>query len=102
MLNLGILASGRGSNFQAIIDEIEADRLPAVIKLLLVDDAGAYAVERAKKHFIDYLYLDPKASPSKDAYFSTIAVELNKCGVELVALAGFMRIVRKPLLDAFP
>lgn len=102
MLNLGILASGRGSNFQAIIDEIEAGRLPAAIKLLIVDNAGAYAVERARKHAIDYLYLDPKASPTKDAYFSAIALELKKRGVELVVLAGFMRIVRKPLLDAFP
>jgi phosphoribosylglycinamide formyltransferase-1 len=102
MLNLGILASGRGSNFQAIIDEIEAGRLPAAIKLLIVDNADAYAVERAKKHRIDHLYLDPKDSSSKDAYFSTVAAELEKRGVELVALAGFMRIVRKPLIDAFP
>lgn len=102
MLNLGILASGRGSNFQAIIDEVEAGRLPASIKLLIVDNAGAYAVERAAKHSVDSLYLDPKAFPAKDAYFSTIAAEFLKRGVELVALAGFMRIVRKPLLDAFP
>lgn len=102
MVNIGILASGRGSNFQSIIDEIEAGRIAASIKLLIVDNAGAYAIERAKKHRIDYLYLDPRASESRDAYFSVIAVELQKRGVELVALAGFMRIVRKPLIDAFP
>lgn len=101
MLNLGILASGRGSNFQAIIDEIEAGRLPASVKLLIVDNAGAYAVERAAKHSVDFLYIDPKAFPAKDDYFSTIAAELLKRGVELVVLAGFMRIIRKPLLDAF-
>ncbi len=101
MLNLGILASGRGSNFQSIIDEIEAGRLAASIKLLIVDNAGAYAVERAKKHSIDYLFIDPKTAPSKDAYFSVMAAELEKRGVGLVVLAGFMRIVRKPLIDAF-
>ncbi|MGD0283337.1 MAG: phosphoribosylglycinamide formyltransferase [Dissulfurispiraceae bacterium] len=102
MLNVAVLASGRGSNFQAIIDEIEAGKLSAAIKLLIVDNADAYAIERAKKHHIEYLYLDPKASPAKDAYFSAMAEELRKRGVELVALAGFMRIVRKPLIDAFP
>ena len=102
MLNLGILASGRGSNFQAIIDAIEAGRLAAVIKLLVTDNAGAYAIERAKKHSIDYLYLDPKASLSRGDYFSAMALELQKHEVELVALAGFMRIVGKPLIDAFP
>ena len=102
MLNLGILASGRGSNFQAIIDEIEAGRLPAAIKLLVVDNAGAYAIERAKKHSIDYLHIDPKASLSRVDYFAAIARELQKRDVELVALAGFMRIVGKPLIDAFP
>ncbi len=102
MLTLGILASGRGSNFQSIIDEIEAGRINASIKLLIVDNAGAYAIERAKKHSIDYLYIDPAASHSKDAFFSVIAGELERRGVELVALAGFMRIVRKPLIDAFP
>jgi phosphoribosylglycinamide formyltransferase-1 len=102
MLNLGILASGRGSNFQAIIDEIEAGRLDAAIKVLIVDSLGAYAIERAKKHSIDYLYCDPEASSSKDSFFASIADEMEKRNVELVALAGFMRIVRKPLIDAFP
>jgi len=102
MLNLGILASGRGSNFQAIIDEIEAGRLNATLKLLIVDNPDAFAIERAKRHSIEYLYINPKAYPSKDEFFKKIADELKKRDVELVILAGFMRIVRKPLIDAFP
>ncbi len=102
MLNLGILASGRGSNFQSIIDEIEAGRLNASIKLLLVDNPDAYAIERAKKHSIEYLYINPKEFSSKDDFFRKIADELKTRNVELVVLAGFMRIVRKPLIDAFP
>ncbi len=102
MLNLGVLASGRGSNFQAIIDEIEAGRLPAAVKLLIVDNTGAYAIERAKKHSINYLYIDPKDSLSRVDYFAAVACELRRHEVELVALAGFMRIVGKPLIDAFP
>lgn len=99
---LGVLASGRGSNFQSIIDEIEQGRINASVKVLVVDNLGAYAIERAKKHGIEYLYLDPKDSRSRDDYFARIAEELKSRGVGLVVLAGFMRIVRKPLLDAFP
>ncbi|HCL80921.1 MAG TPA: phosphoribosylglycinamide formyltransferase, partial [Nitrospiraceae bacterium] len=102
MLNLGILASGRGSNFQSIIDEIEAGKINATIKVLVVDNPDAYAVERAKKHSIEYLYINPKEFKSKDDFFTKIADELKARGVELVVLAGFMRIVRKPLIDAFP
>jgi phosphoribosylglycinamide formyltransferase-1 len=102
MLNLGVLASGRGSNFQSIIDEIEAGRLNASIKLLVVDNPDAYAIERAKKHSIEYLYINPKEFPSKNDFFRKITDELKARNVELVILAGFMRIVRKPLIDAFP
>jgi len=101
-LALGVLASGRGSNFQAIIDEIEAGRLNASVKVLIVDDPKAFAIERAKKHSIEYLCLQPKEFSSKDLFFSKIVDELTVRGVSLVILAGFMRIVRKPLLDAFP
>ncbi len=102
MLTIGVLASGRGSNFQSIIDEAEAGRLKASIKLLVVDKPDAYAVERAKKHSIEHLFINPKEFPSKDDYFRKIAAELKARDIELVALAGFMRIVRKPLVDAFP
>jgi phosphoribosylglycinamide formyltransferase-1 len=102
MLNLGVLASGRGSNFQSIINEIESGKLNASIKLLIVDNPDAYAIERAKKHSIEYLYINPKEFSSKDDFFRKIADELKARNVELVILAGFMRIVRKPLIDAFP
>ena len=101
-IGLGVLASGRGSNFQAIIDEIEAGRITASIKLLIVDNPEAFAVERARKHSIAHIYLNPRAFPTKDSYFVTIAEELKARGVELVILAGFMRIVRRPLIEAFP
>lgn len=102
MLKIGVLASGRGSNFQAIIDEIEAGRLNAKIEILIVDNPNAYAIERAKKHGIPYLYVNPKDFPTKEAFYEKIRDELIARGVELVVLAGFMRIVKKPLLDAFP
>lgn len=101
-LILGVLASGRGSNFQAIIDEIESKKLDATIALLVTDNPSAYAIERAKKHGIEYLVMLPKEYSSKDEYFKKIAEELKRRNVELIVLAGFMKIVRKPLTDTFP
>ncbi len=102
MLNLGVLASGRGSNFQAIIDAIEGGTLNAEIKILITDRSDAYAIERAKRHNIKYLYLNPKEFFSKDAFYDKITEVLTNHQVELVVLAGFMRIVGKPLIDAYP
>jgi phosphoribosylglycinamide formyltransferase-1 len=102
MLKLGVLASGRGSNFQSIIDEIEAGSLNASINLLITDNPDAYAIERAKKQSIKYLYLNPHDFKSKNDFYTRIAKELVKRDVDLVILAGFMRIVGKPLIEAFP
>ncbi|MDA8168744.1 MAG: phosphoribosylglycinamide formyltransferase [Nitrospiraceae bacterium] len=102
MLQVGVLASGRGSNFQAIIDAVKSGRIKARLRVLITDKPGAYAMQRAKENGIEALYADPKAFASKDDYFKAIAAELQKREAGLVLLAGFMRIVRKPLLDAFP
>lgn len=101
-LNLGILASGRGSNFQSIIDEIGKGGLNAEIRLLIVDNPDAFAVQRAGKYGIEFLVIRPDDCKTKDDYYLMIVDELRKRDVELVVLAGFMRIVGKPLIDAFP
>jgi phosphoribosylglycinamide formyltransferase 1 len=101
-LNLGVVASGRGSNFQSILDEIEKGRLRAQVKILIVDNPEAYATKRAKKHCIEYLVIRPKDFVTKDEFYLHVTDELKKREVELVVLAGFMRIVGSPLIDAFP
>ncbi len=100
-LTIGVLASGRGSNFQSIIDAVEAGRIKAEMKVLITDNPGAFAVERAKKHGIEHIIMRPKQFASKDAYFAAIAKELKSRNVGLVALAGFMRIIGRPLVDAY-
>jgi len=102
MLKIGVLASGRGSNFQAIVDAIEKGGLNASIEILITDNSSAFAIERAKKHNIKYLFINPKEFATKNDFFRKISDELRTRAVELVVLAGFMRIVRKPLVDAFP
>jgi phosphoribosylglycinamide formyltransferase-1 len=101
-LKLGILASGRGSNFQSIIDAINLRKLKAEIAVLITDNPSAFAIERAKKHGIEYIIMSPGNYYSKNDFFLKIADELKSRKVGLVILAGFMRIVRKPLLDSFP
>lgn len=102
MLKIGVLASGRGSNFQALIDAIESGKIIATIKLLIVDNPDAYAIQRAINHSIEYLFIDPSKYPTKNQYYSEVANQLKAKDVELVVLAGFMRVVKKPLLDAYP
>ena len=101
-LNLGVIASGRGSNFQSILNEIEKGSLRAQVKILIVDNPEAYAIERAKKHCIEYLVIRPKEFVTKDEFYQNVTNELKKREVGLVVLAGFMRIVGAPLIDAFP
>ncbi|MBF0472545.1 MAG: phosphoribosylglycinamide formyltransferase [Nitrospirae bacterium] len=99
MIKLGILASGRGSNFQSIIDSIKNDYLSAEIKILITDNPDAYAINRAKENNIPYVCL--KMSKSKSEYYEMVVEQLQKNEVELVILAGFMRIVARPLLDVY-
>ena len=99
---IGVLASGRGSNFQAIINAIESGYVQAGISALITDNPKAFSIERAKQHGIESLVILPGDYTSRDEYFRHIATELKKRGVELVVLAGFMRIVGKPLLGAYP
>ncbi len=108
-LRVGVLASGRGSNLQAIIDAIEAGQLPATITLVLSNKKEAGALERARKHGLRDLYLDPRPYASQSgnkedsrlAYDRAVLEVLRKHEVELVVLAGYMRIVTPVLIQAY-
>jgi phosphoribosylglycinamide formyltransferase 1 len=102
VLKIGVLASGRGSNFQSILDAIAKGKLRADITILITDNPSAYAIERAKKNRIEFLVMRPSAYSSREEYYSKIAGELRKRDAELIVLAGFMRIVGRALIDAFP
>jgi len=101
---LGILGSGSGSNMQAILDAIAAGTLEASIALVLSDNPDAYILERAAKNGIPSGVIDCRGFKTKfpDEAQAETAARLKDAGVELVCLAGFMRLVKRPLLDAFP
>ena len=101
-LKLAVLASGRGSNLQAIIDAIENGKLNAVLAVVISNKPEAAALARARKHGAPAVFLDPKATPDRDAYDAAILECLRKHDVGLVALAGYMKIVTRILIDAYP
>jgi phosphoribosylglycinamide formyltransferase-1 len=104
-LRLGVLASGRGSNLQAIIDAIEAGKLDAQIVVVISNKKDAVALERARKHGLTDVFLDPKPfagrPDSREAYDRAVLDVLRKHDVELVLLAGYMKIVTSVLVKAY-
>jgi phosphoribosylglycinamide formyltransferase 1 len=102
MLKLGVLISGRGSNLQAIIDACEAGKVPAGVAVVISNNPEAGGLERAKKHNIPAIVVEPKGFKDKNIYELEIVKELKKHNVELVCLAGYMRIVGQVLLEHFP
>ena len=101
MVNLGVLVSGSGSNLQAIIENIEAGRVDAKIKIVISNVPDVYALERAQKHGIASLVI-PHRGLKREEYDQKLVEALRAHGVDLVVLAGFMRIITPVLLRAFP
>jgi len=105
-LRLAVLASGRGSNLQAIIDAIEARRVDATIVAVISNKKDAAALERARKHNLMDIFVDPKPfagqPDNREAYDRAILAVLQQHDVELVLLAGYMKIVTTVLVNAFP
>ncbi|MCG8403143.1 MAG: phosphoribosylglycinamide formyltransferase [Firmicutes bacterium] len=101
-LNIGVVASGRGSNLQSIMDACAGELIPARVAAVLSDNKDAFALERARRASIPAFHADFDSFPGKPAYERSIINILNEHGVELVCLAGYMRLVGRDLLAAFP
>ena len=100
-IKLGVLVSGRGTNLQVIIDSIEQKKLQAEIVLVLSNVKGALALERGKKHGLDSVFVDAKTFPSKEKFDQELADRLNEKEVDLVCLAGYMKILSDHFIAAF-
>lgn len=98
---LGVLVSGNGTNLQAIIDQIENGALAAKISLVISNKKDAFALERARKRGIETVFIDPKSFPGKEEYDQAMVDLLKAESVDLICLAGFMRILRKGFIKAF-
>ena len=99
---LGVLISGRGSNLQAIIDAVAGGRLDASIAVVVSNKPNAGGLERASAAGIETAVLEHTAYDSREAYDGTLVETLGRHQVDLVCLAGFMRLLSPVLIDAFP
>ena len=102
MINLGVIISGRGSNLQAIIDACAKGAIPAKVAVVVSNQPDAYGLERAKKHNIPTAVFEPTNFKDKNTYELEIVKTLKQHKIDLVCLAGYMRIVGEVLLEHFP
>ena len=101
LMNLGVLISGRGSNLQAIIDAAEKGEIHSQVAVVISNDPEAYGLERAKKHNIPAVVIDNRKFKDKNTYELEIIKVLEQHNVDLVCLAGYMRIVGPVLLERY-
>ncbi len=101
-LVLGVLVSGSGTNLQAILDAIASKKLRARIGVVVSNVAGAKALDRARAVGVPTVVIDHKAFPSREAFDAAVVETLRAHEASCVVLAGFMRIVTRVLLEAFP
>ncbi len=99
---IAIFASGSGSNFEALATACQRGEIDADVALMVCDKPGAKVIERAERLGVPTFVLSPKSCESKQAYEEAILAKLNELQVELICLAGYMRIVTDVLLDGFP
>ncbi|MGH7295496.1 MAG: phosphoribosylglycinamide formyltransferase, partial [Polyangiaceae bacterium] len=102
VIALGVLVSGSGSNLQAILDAVAAGKLDARVAVVVSNVASAGALERARKAGVEAVVVDHTAFPDRKAFDAAVVEVLRARGVEVVVLAGFMRLVTAVLLDAYP
>ena len=100
-VNVGVLVSGRGSNLQAIFDAIDEGWLNVRVKAVLSDREDAYALERAARRRVAASFIDPSAAGSREEYDRALVSKLREEEVELVVLAGFMRILSPFFIESF-
>ncbi|MDD3317177.1 MAG: phosphoribosylglycinamide formyltransferase [Methanosarcina sp.] len=100
-VKIAVLVSGNGSNLQAIIDSIEKGHIKnAAINVVISNKANAYALERAKNHGINTVFLDP-GEYDKDGYDRTILKILNQYNTDLLLLAGYFRILGNEIIELY-
>jgi len=98
---IGILASGRGSNMSALLDAVERGDIPARVAVVLSDREQAAALGSARSRGIDAVWLNPKEHGTREAYDRALVAALQERGVNLVCLAGYMKLVTREFIAPF-
>jgi len=100
-LKIGVLVSGRGTNLQSIIDNVEKGELPVEIGIVISNVPGAFALRRAEDHNIKTKVIDHRDYKSREEFERSLIDTLKKEGVELICLAGFMRLLSPFFINTF-
>lgn len=101
-IKIAVFASGSGTNFEAIAQAVKTGEIKADLKLLICDKPEAYAIKRAEKLAVPVLKVEPKSFSSKAEFEKELLKELKNDSIDLIILAGYMRIIGHTLLDAYP
>jgi phosphoribosylglycinamide formyltransferase 1 len=101
-ITLGVLISGNGTNLQSIIDSCESGDLPARIGVVVSSRQDAFGLVRAQRHGLSHEWIDRGRFDNDDDYNLAIRDTLRRHGVDLVVLAGYMRLVGRAVLEAYP
>ncbi len=101
LINIAVFCSGNGTNLQAIIDKIKSGYIKAHLRLVISDRRNAYALARAKKARIDNFFIDIKKVDSKIEFEREILKYLKKYNIDLIILAGFMRVISRELVRKY-
>ncbi|MFW6196077.1 MAG: phosphoribosylglycinamide formyltransferase [Thermoplasmatota archaeon] len=100
MINIGVLASGSGTDFQSIIDGVESGMIDGEIKLLITNNPEAYCIERAKKHDIDFKIIDHRDKTRKE-HEKLVSEDIENYELDLIVLAGYMRMLTDYFVDKY-
>jgi phosphoribosylglycinamide formyltransferase-1 len=98
---IAVFASGEGTNLQAIIDACKEGKIKGTVALVISDNPSAYAIERAKQNNIDVKVFIPSSFPSKDEYEEEISKTIDEYKIDLICLAGYMRILGKKFVRKY-
>lgn len=103
MLRLGVLVSGGGTNLQAILEAIDHGGITnAKVEIVISNNAGAYALERAKEHGISGVCISPKDYENREAFHGALLAALKEARVDLIVLAGYLVAIPEMIVKAFP
>ncbi len=100
-LKIGVLISGSGTNLQSLIDNVEKGQIDGKITVVISNKSDAYGLERARKHNIKAVYVDEKDYQDSQIYNEAVIKELKSNGVELVVLAGYLKILSRDFIDTY-
>jgi phosphoribosylglycinamide formyltransferase-1 len=100
-LKIAVFASGNGSNFQVLAEAVRDSKIHASLELVVCDKPSAYVLERARLFDVETYIFSPKQYASREAYEEEIVAKLQEKGIELIVMAGYMRLVTRVLVEPY-